>query len=167
MLSKLSKNQRTLHVGRRCHLREERKLHPVGWQLDDLRSIRRVRWRRCENAWNFSESFCRHPRQSIVLCFQTEAETWLQALKSCFHCYHFAYAGAMWIGGNLTMKKNKLFIRHATANIGGAYQQSWSHIESSPSFLSVCKWIQIGSCRALPNFLCHPTMCVFFPLPGR
>jgi len=27
--------------------------------------------------------------------------------------------GAMWIAGNLTMKKNKLFITHATAKIGG------------------------------------------------
>ena len=26
-------------------------------------------------SWIFSESFCRHPMQSIVLCFQTEAET--------------------------------------------------------------------------------------------
>ena len=33
----------------------------------------------------------------------------------------FTDAGAMWIGGDLTMKKNKLSITDATAKIGGAY----------------------------------------------
>ena len=42
--------ERTLHLGRRCHLHREGKLHPVGWHVDDHRRIGRVRWRCGENS---------------------------------------------------------------------------------------------------------------------
>ena len=51
---------------------------------------------------------------------------------------------------------------HHTCHCEDRRRTPWSPVESSPSFLSVeCKWIQIDSCRALPNILCHPTMFVF------
>ena len=43
--------ERTLHLLGRCHLREERKFHPVRWDFDDHRRIHRVRWRRVHIAW--------------------------------------------------------------------------------------------------------------------
>ena len=63
------------------------------------------------------------------------------------------------------MKKNKLFIRHATAKIGGAYQQSWSHIESSPSFLPVeCTHGVRSAAAALSRTFCVIPPCVSFPI---
>ena len=63
--------ERALHLGRRCHLRREGKLHPVGWQLDDHRCIGRVRWRRGENSglnrlrWLYQRCF---PVARFVIC---------------------------------------------------------------------------------------------------
>ena len=59
--------------------------------------------------------------------------------------------GAMCIAGNLTMNK-KLSITHATAKIGGAYQPSWSHVESCPSFPLV-ESMQVDSDWQLPSFI--------------
>ena len=55
---------------------------------------------------------------------------------------------------------------HHTCHCEDRRHMSWNPVGSSPSFLSVeCTWIKIGSCQALPNFLCHPTVCVgLFPV---
>ena len=146
--------KRALHLLRRCHLRQGvRKLHPVGWDFGDYWRIGRVRWRRGEKSglkrWL--------PGSSWGTMAPNAPPKPLSHVSTDI--------GAMWIAGNLTMKKNKLSIRRATAKIGGAYQQSWSHSESVISVISSLRANGLRSAAAeLYRTFCVIPPCVSFPI---
>ena len=48
-------------------------------------------------------------------------------------------------------------LRRSEAHVMESCRVTSSHLRHS---LAECTWIEIGSCWALPNFLCHPTICV-------